>query len=41
MKINVDGKIMDLEKCEDCGAMKVVNKKCACKDKMCERQEAL
>lgn len=30
MKINVDGKIMELEKCEKCGAMKVKGKKCAC-----------
>lgn len=31
MKGNVDGKIIDLVKCEDCGAMKVRDKSCACK----------
>ena len=30
MEYNVDGKIVDLEKCEYCGAMKIVGKVCVC-----------
>lgn len=33
MKHIVDGKLMDLEVCDKCGAMKVKNKKCACEKK--------
>jgi len=30
MKLNIDGKIMDLVQCEKCSAMKLEGKQCSC-----------
>ena len=40
MIYNVDGKLMNLVQCTDCGAMKVEGKTCACQKKEVPEKQA-